>query len=73
MTDKKKFHFTETIRSFKYDWQLSFPGFCILPLRMHLTACIVFCFCVYFPTKYSRFENLFSQSSRACPSAVSYL
>ena len=30
-------------RSFKYEWLLLFPGFDILPVRMHLTSCLVFC------------------------------
>ena len=48
-----------------------FPGFVILPVRMHLTACIVL-FGYDFPTKASRVKNLFLQPLMAWPSAVSY-
>ena len=50
-----------------------FPGFVILSVRMHLTACLT---CVLFghdyPAKASRVKNLFSQPFRARPSAASY-
>ena len=40
---EKKFRYLETIRSFEYKWLLFFPAFVILPVRVHLTACLVLC------------------------------
>ena len=45
---EKNFCFPKTTRSFKYEWLLLFPGFVILSLRMHLTACLVFCLVMIF-------------------------
>ena len=41
---EKNFCFPEATRSFKHEWLCCFLGFVILPVRMHLTACLVFCF-----------------------------
>ena len=67
---KKKISFPEMTRHFKYEWLLLFPGFVILPVKMHLTASVLFG--RDFPTKTSRIKSIFSQSFRPWPSAVSY-
>ena len=47
-------------------------GFVILPVRMHLTACLVFCLVRISLLKLLGLKNLFSQLFRAWPSPVSY-
>ena len=39
---EKKISFPETTRQFKYEWLLLFPSFVILPVRMYLTASVLF-------------------------------
>ena len=65
---KKTFDFQKQLDLLNVGGYCYLPGFLILPVRKHLTACLLFGH--DFPTKASRDKNLFSQSFR--PSAVSY-
>ena len=47
-----------------------FPGFVVLTVKMHLTACVLFDH--DFHTKASRAKNLFEQPLRAWSSAAFY-
>ena len=62
---EKNFCFPETTRSFKYEWLLLFPWLCCSPSEdaSYCFSCVLFCH--DFPTKASRFKNLFSQPFRA--------
>ena len=58
---EKKISFPETTRQFKYEWLLLFPSFVILPVRMHLTASVLFG--RDFPTKTSWLKVYFHSPS----------
>ena len=69
---EKNFHFSETTRSFKYEWLLLFPWLCYSTSE-DASYCL---YCVLFghdfPTKASWVKNIFLQLFRAWLSAVSY-
>ena len=69
---EKNFHFSETTRSFKYEWLLLFPWLCYSPSEDASYSLYCVLFGHDFPTKASWVKNLFSQLFRAWPSAVSY-
>ena len=49
-----------------------FPGFVILPVRIHCIVCLVLCLVMIFLLELLALKNLFSQPFRAWPSVVSY-
>ena len=69
---EKIFHFSETTRSFKYEWLLLFPWLCFSPSEdaSYYLSCVLLGH--DFPTKTSQVKNIFSQPFRVWPSAVSY-
>ena len=61
---EENFCFPETTRSFKYEWLLLLPWLCfILPVRMYLTACLVFCLVMISVLKLLRLKIYFHSRS----------
>ena len=59
----KKFRFPEVNKLLNVNGYCCFPGFVILPLRMHLTACLVFCLVMIFLLNFLRFKIYFHSPS----------
>ena len=69
---EKNFHFSETTRSFKYEWLLLVPWLCYSPSEDASYCLYWVLFGHDFPTKTFWVKYLFSQLFRAWTSAVFY-